>query len=794
MLRNYIKIAIRNLFRNKVFSFINIVGLSLGLAVSTLILLFVSHEVSYDKFHKNYQRIFQVGASLKMGEQEFHFSNMSPRVGDATKESSASVLAVGKKAAEWQVQMETNPKRRFNEMGMIFVDEGFLKVFDFKILQGNVSSLSRPYTIFLTPEMATKYFGNETPIGKTLKWNKKTDLEVVGIVEKSPSNSSISYNFIASLATHLAENKKNYPDFYTDEKLSKFSTGDYETFLLLDSPNSEKNVAGILTRLAAQNTDNKDISFSLSYFANHLGFGGEQISDRLMYVYIFAGVAILILLLAIVNFMNLSTARATTRAKEVGVRKSIGANKAGLATQFYIESTLTILISAVLAGVLFQALKPIFYTMLDLQIDTGFLFSPYFLVSFGAVLLISILLAGSYPAIVLSGFNPIDVLKGRFQGKGNAGIRRTLTIFQLVVSSVLIFCSIIIFGQIKKMRDKNLGLNKDQIVTINLDGQARGKNQALLNELKQLDGIEGVAGSKHRIFFEGYNMTGIKKTGEKESSIASMVGTIVFDVDSAYVNLFKMQWKVKPDKLPSELKNKILLNEAAIKALGGEATIKNVELGQNEAAEVVGVLKDFNYFNVKNDVKPLMLKFISDMKDYDFLNIKIRKEANMVNTVAQIEKIYNRYKVEDTFQYYFADDSFDKLFKAEDRIANIFGAFTGIAIFIACLGLFGLITFMAEQKTKEIGVRKVLGASIFHITTLLSKEFIKLVLVSVLIASPIAWYAMNKWLQDFAYRIEVSAWVFVAGGLGVMSIALLTVGYRAIRAALMNPVKSLKSE
>ncbi len=794
MINNYIKIAIRNLFRNKVFSLINIVGLSLGLAVSTLILLFVSHEVSYDKFHKNYQRIYEVGASMKMGEQEFHFSNMSFRLGGAIQENSASVKEVGRKAKAWQVTLETDPKHRFSESDMIFADEGFFKVFDFKILQGSASSLAKPYTIFLTPEMASKYFGKESPIGKTLKWNKKTDLEVVGIVEKSPSNSSITYQFIASLPTHLAENRKEYPQFYTDEKLNKISTGDYETYLLLDDANSRKNVANTLTKLASQSPENKDVNFSLNYFANHLGLESDKIGDRLMYVYIFAGVALLILLLAIVNFMNLSTARATIRAKEVGVRKSIGANKAGLATQFYIESTLTILISTVLAVILFQVLRPAFYRMLDLQIDTGFLFSPYFLVSFAGVLLISILLAGSYPAIVLSRFNPIEVLKGRFQGKGNTSIRRILTTFQLVVSSVLIFCSIIIYSQIKKMRDKNLGLNKDQVVTINLDGQARSKNQAMLNEISQIEGIEGVSGSKHRIFFEGYNMTGLSKVGAKKNSVASMVGTIVFEVDSAYINLFKMQWKIKPEKLPSDLKNKILLNEAAIKALGGDFTLKNIELGQKEPAEVVGVIKDFNYFNVKNDVKPLMLKFITDMQNYDFLNIRISKEADMVRTMAHIEKVYNRYKVEDAFAYYFADDTFDKLFKAEDRIANIFGAFTTIAIFIACLGLFGLITFMAEQKTKEIGIRKVLGASVLHITSLLSKDFMKLVLISVLIASPIAYYAMSKWLQDFAYRIDVSAWVFIAGGLGVMAIALLTVGYRAIRAALMNPVKSLKSE
>ncbi|MBA4850861.1 ABC transporter permease [Emticicia sp. BO119] len=795
MISNYLKIAFRNLIRNKVFSFINIIGLALGLAVSTLILLFVSHEVSYDTFHKNYKRIYQVGASLKMGEQQFNFSNMSPRLGDALKENSASVQAVGRKAAPWNVTLETDPKHRFDESGFVFADEGFFKVFDFKILQGNISSITRPYTIFLTPEMAFKYFGKENPIGKTLKWNRKTDLEVVGIVEKNPSNSSIEFNFLTSLSTNILENKKNYPDYYTDKKLNEIATGDYETFLLLDAAESEPNVLNILKKITAEDSANKDITFRLNYFANHLGVGGEKLSDRLMYVYISSAVAILILLLALVNFMNLTTARATTRAKEVGVRKSIGANRLGLTTQFYVESTLTIFIACTLAIVLFKALQPVLYKLLELKIDIGFLLNPYFLVSLGSVLLISILLAGSYPAFVLSKFNPIEVLKGKFQGKGNAAIRQSLTVFQLAVSSVLIFCSIIIFGQIKKMRAKNLGLNKDQIVTINLDGQARTKNQALLNEIKQIDGVQNVSGSKHRIFAEGYNVTGLKKIGARDNSIASMVGTIIFDVDTSYMDLFAIQWKVKPERLPSNLKNKILLNESAVKALGGNVDIiKNLEMGQGEPVEVVGVFKDFNYIDVKHEIKPLMLKFITDTQEMNHINIKISKEADIVNTIAQIEKTYNGYKVESAFTYYFADDSFDKLFKSEDRIANIFGAFTGIAIFIACLGLFGLITFMAEQKTKEIGIRKVLGATVFNITTMLSKGFLKLAMVSIGISVPIAYYAMTQWLQDFTYRIELSWWIFAAGGIGITLLALLTVGYQAVRAALMNPVKSLKSE
>lgn len=795
MIRNYLKIAIRNLIRHKVFSFINITGLALGLAVSTLILLFVSHEVSYDTFHKNYKRIYQVGATLKIGEQEFMFSNMSPRLGDALQENSASVKTVGRKTASWNSTLETDPKHRFNESGLIFVDEGFFKIFDFKILQGNVVAIKRPYTIFLTPEMALKYFGKENPIGKTLKFNKKTDLEVVGIVEKSPSNSSIQFNFISSIATHLSENKKNYPDYYTDEKLSKIATGDYETFVLLDKPENESNVTNVLKKITSQNGDNKDINFKLSYFANHLGLGNAQLSDRLMYVYISSAVAILILLLALVNFMNLTTARATTRAKEVGVRKAIGANRLGLTTQFYVESTLTIFVACVLGVILFKMLQPVLYTLLELQIDTQFLFNPYFLTSLGAVLFISILLAGSYPAFVLSKFNPVEVLKGKFQGKGNATIRQSLTIFQLAVSSVLIFCSIIIFGQIKKMRSKNLGLNKDQIVTFNIDGQAHSKTLALMNDIKRIDGVENISGSKNRIFAEGYNISGLKKIGAKENSVASMVGTIVFGVDSAYVDLMGIQWKLKPEILPTDLKKKILLNESAVKALGGNiTTIKYVEMGQNESVEVVGVVKDFNYFSTKSEVRPLMLQFITDTQEIDLLNLKIRKDGDMVSIMAQIEKAYNRYKVEEPFTYYFADDSFDKLFKSEERIANIFGAFTGIAIFIACLGLFGLITFMAEQKTKEIGIRKVLGASIFNITSLLSKDFLKLVLIAVVIAVPIAYYGMNQWLKDFVYRIELSWWIFVAGGVGVTLLALLTVSYQAIRASLMNPVKSLKSE
>jgi putative ABC transport system permease protein len=490
--------------------------------------------------------------------------------------------------------------------------------------------------------------------------------------------------------------------------------------------------------------------------------------------------------------MNLTTARATVRAKEVGVRKSMGANQKSLSTQFYLESTLTLAVSLVGAVVLFSILRPLFYQILDLQIDTSFLTNPYFVVSFLGVVLISGLLAGSYPSFVLSKFNPIEVLKGRTQGKSNVTVRQSLTIFQLVVSSVLIFCSIIIQSQISKMRNKSLGLNKDQIVTIDFDSKAKSSNQALMNTLLQIEGVAGVAGSNYRIFYEGYNMNSIKKVGEKDPN--KLLGTIILEVDNNYVDLFEMRYKIKPQQLPTDLKNRILLNETAAKKLDNNLlAVKNVEMDDTNM-EVLGVLQDFNFRNIKSETMPAMMKFVTDPQKLGFLNIKLKKEADLMATMVKIEKAYNEYKVENPFVYHFADDSFDKLFKSEDRLANIFGTFTGIAILIACLGLLGLISFVAEQKTKEIGIRKVIGASVANITFLLSKDLLKLVIIATFIAVPIAYYAMNRWLQDFTYRISISWWMFAVGAFGIVSISLLTVSFQAIKAALMNPVKSLKTE
>lgn len=794
MIQNYIKIAWRNLVRNKVFSFVNITGLAIGLAVSMLILLFVSHEISYDKFHKNHKNIFQIEALAKMGDMEFRILNMSASLGSALMQATPTVKDVGRKTDDSEATFETDPKHRYNETGLLFVDEGFFRIFDFKILTGDVASLKRPYTIMLTPEMALKYFGKKNPIGKTLKWNKKTSLEVTGIVEKSPSNSSIQFSFLGSLPTVVAVKRIEHPGYFTDEMLGKVGAGYTETYLLLDNAKNQSNVGKVLNKVVAQNPDNEPFKFSINHFASsYLGLDSDTLSDRAKYVYIFSGIAFLILLLALINFMNLTTARATTRAKEVGVRKSIGANKLGLALQFYAESTLTILISLILGVILFKILQPFFYQILDLQIDDSFLLNPYFYVSSIIIFIITVLLAGSYPSFVLSKYNPVEVLKGRIQTKGNFGIRQVLTVFQLAVSVGLIFCSIVIFSQIKQMRNKNIGLNKDQMLIINLDPKSNAKNQALINEIEQIKGVEGVSGSKHRMFYQNYNMMSIKKAGEKDDT--KSIGTVVLPVDAKFTDLYQMQWKVKPAILPTDLNDKVILNELAAKKIDPNlAAIKHIDMGYPKPTEVIGIVKDFNFTSSKQVIQPMLLQMVTNPQDFDFLNIKLDKNTAMASVVAAVEKSYNIYKTEDAFTYHFADDTFDKLFKSEERIASMFGIFTAIAIFIACLGLLGLVTFIAEQKTKEIGIRKVLGASVFSITFLLSQNFLKLTFVAIIIACPIAYYAMNLWLQDFAYRTNITWWIFIISGAIVVVITTLSISYQAIKAALMNPVKSLKTE
>lgn len=790
MFRNYLKIAARNIWKHKDYSFINIVGLAMGMAVSMLILMFVMHEYSYDKFHKNGERIFAVLGKVKMGENDMQFNFFNAKLAPQVKELSPEILDFVRLRQSFRGVTIKNPENSeglFNEPNFMFADPSFFKVFSFNLKEGNVDGiLKKPYTMVISDRIAKKYFGEKDPVGKTLLYEGKHLFEITGVAQNPPSNSSINYDFVASIITipQLSENDKNMWE----------TAGAFKTYFLL---NSEKSVSKVEKNIARGgniigNFD-KEASYSLEGFSTiHLGNNFKD-SGNTKLIKIFAGVASLILFLALFNYMNLTTARSTLRAKEVGVRKVAGAGRSGLIKQFYTESVLVCCIAFGLSFILVEIMRQPFYNLLNLTIDSTFLFSPTFIGVLITILLLSAFIAGSYPALILSGFSPIEVLKGRFgsQQKG-ASLRKMFMIFQFTVSIALIVCSFIVQEQLSFMQNMKLGFNKDQMLNIPLSGSI-GKNYfALKNEIAALTGVEEVSYSSTGLY-KGYDMFFEKnKTTKKDVSVAFA------EVDANYMNTLQLAWKIKPQGTSWTNGKSMLINEVAVKELG----LKGDPIGQKVFNKTIaGVLKNFHFTPTQGKMMAMSLFILSDTTNLladgeksGILYAKMDPKSNIVEKIKSIEKIYKKYSADKPFDYYFLDDAFNETFKTEIRMSKMFTVFTAFAIFIACMGLFGLVTFTAETRTKEIGIRKVLGASVTSVVALLSKDFFKLVFISVILASPVAWYFMDKWLQDFTYKIGISWWVFAIAGLIAMVITLFTVSFQSVKAALMNPVKSLKTD
>ncbi|TKT91702.1 ABC transporter permease [Dyadobacter frigoris] len=791
MFRNYLKIAARNIWKHKDYSFINIVGLAMGMAVSMLILMFVMHEYSYDKFHKNGDRIYSILAAIKMDGREMQFKNFNAKLGPKLKESMPEIQDFVRVQESYQAVVIKNPENfsaLFSEPNFIFADPSFFKVFSFKIKEGSVADmLNKPYKMVISERTAKKYFGEKDPVGKTLLYEGKHLFEIIAVAENPPSNSTLNFDFVASVITipQLSEQDKNMWEH----------AGAFNTYLLLDSENSVRKVEKKILTAGIETDDfDKKASYSLEGFTTiHLGNNSTDSGGNTKLIKIFAGIASLILFLALFNYMSLTTARSTQRAKEVGVRKVAGAGRSGLIKQFYTESVLVCCIAFALSFAFVELLRQPFYNLLDLKIDASFLLSPTFLGVLIGILLFSAFVAGSYPALILSGFSPIEVLKGRLgsQQKGTV-LRKIFMVFQFTVSIALIVCSFIVRQQLSFMQNVKLGLNKDQMLNIPISGSI-GKNYfSFKNEIAELAGVEKVAFSSTGLY-KGYNMFfSQNKSTQKDVSISYA------EVDADYINTLGLAWKVKPEGSSWRNGHGMLLNETAITELG----LKGNPLGQQVFNRtVVGILKNFRFASTKNEKLPMGLFIISDTtnrladeQSSGILFAKMDPKSNIVEKIKSIEKIYKKYSADKPFGYYFLDDAFNDTFKTEIRMSKMFTVFTAFAIFIACMGLFGLVTFTAETRTKEIGIRKVLGASIASVVALLSKDFIKLVFISILLATPVAWYLMNQWLQDFTERIEITWWVFGLSGILAVIITFATVSYQSIKAALMNPVKSLKTD
>lgn len=798
MIINYLRSAWRGIRRNPLYSFISIGCLSIGIAVCMTILLYVLHEHSYERWQANSHRIFAVTGTFKWGEATFNSERLSYATAPLAAKACPQVEGWLRGYPAYGPVNVGDPAKSglsFTEKGnFLYADSNFYRFFSFRLLRGQASTvLARPATLVITERAAKKYFGSADPVGRTLLVNGLYRFEVTGVQADPPSNTDLQYDFVASLSSLAA-----MTEMAGSLASQQIQGGSFKTWLLLKDAGAARQVEQTLARLSivkGQPDDAKDAYILTALADGHLGLNFGDFSN-LIYLRIFPLVAGLILLLALVNYMSLATARATARAREVGVRKVLGAGRSRLAGQFYTESAVFAVLSFVAGGLLFLLGRPFFFRLLHLTIDGSFLLSPAVLASAAGLLGLVVLLAGSYPSLVLSAFKPVAVLYGKLsRRRGGERVRKGFIVFQFTVSLSLVICSLIIEKELYFIRHTDTGMDRDNVVMIPFSKHF-GHYIAFKREVESLPGIRGVSTSQYGLY-KGLNAWSVKPPdGGKEQMLMAM------SVDDNFVSMLGLRWVQRPGQ-PSELLDgkHILLNETAVAALNisGDPIGQRLKLGKDEMT-VAGVLKDFNYDELKTKIGPLCVSVSGDTASgwgrevSGCMLAKIQAHANVPTVVESIRKLYSRYDRQTAFEYGFADDAFDAQYKAEDRLAGLFGVFTGITIVIACLGLFALATFSAQQRVKEIGIRKVLGASVGSIGALLSRDFLRPVVLAVVIACPLSWWLMNKWLEDFAYRTDLSWWVFAASGLGLLLLALGTVLSRSLRAGRVNPVENLRME
>jgi len=825
MIKNYFKTAWRNMMRNKISSFINVSGLSIGIACVLMIVIYIQNELSYDKFHKDADRIFQVTLKGSMGGQEFWAGNTPPPVGKALVSNFPEIESYTRfyKARDIVVRYGSNnsAEKFFTEKNIIAVDSNFLEFFGFKMLEGDPATvLLKPGSVVVTADIAKKYFGNEKAIGKTIVMKEnKMPFTVTGVLENIPSQSSIQFDFLMPVADFPAVKQFSW-SWVWQQMISYVKLRD----------NVKTNVTSIreleakfpaMVRVQAASAF-KRIGKPFDEFIKgggkwdlhllpltdvHLRSGEIGIPwishlSNIKYIYIFGSIALFIIILACVNFMNLSTARSAKRAKEVGIRKTAGSTRGQLVKQFLAEAFLYSFISSMIAVVLVAVLVKPFSNLTGESIELGIAFTASLWFALIALTILIGLLAGSYPAFYLTSFNPVTVLTGKTiskSGKGALFVRNGLVIFQFTISTILIIGTLVVFKQLNFFRNANMGLDKENVLVIANSNRLGASEESFRQTISQMPGISNVSIANGiptgNLFGDSYIPD---QHGEEQ--VAKDINLASFLIDYDFIPTLKIQI-LKGRNFSRDFSDSlsVILNEEAAKQIGWKDAIgQRIQYpgGNNEWYTVIGIAKDFNVQSLQTAMTPFAL-FHTSSKSYDigtsFMMVRL-KPGDISNTLSTIESKWKTFVSGEPFDYNFLDASFEALYRSEQRLGSIFGIFTALSLFIACLGLFGLSAYIAERRIKEIGVRKVLGASVPGVVTLLSKDFLKLTLVAALIAFPIAWWWMNKWLEDFAYRININWTVFLIAGLCTLLIALLTVSFQAIKAAIANPVKSLRTE
>jgi putative ABC transport system permease protein len=790
MISNYLRIGWRNISRHKLYSGINIGGLALGLAVGILLLIWVQDELSYDKFHKNGANIYRISVSMKSGTDLTTWGGLSAPFGPKAVRDIAGVQAAVR-VREGRGSKYTYDNKDFFDVSSAFVEPGFFKMFTFPMAKGDPS---KPFlnnqSIVITRKAAKKYFGTEDVIGKTILVDKTNPYTVTGLLEDFPHNSEFQYEVLYNL-DKLKED-------YTGKDYWKSLEEDwgnymYYTYLQLAPGTDPKKVGKQMQKLRTDiDIVDSQIFNLLPLYDMHL-YNLDLSEGSIKIVRIFLIVAIVILLIACVNYVNLSTARAIQRAGEIGIRKMIGAARRQLFLQFLWESLLIFSIALVLAMTMIILFIPLYnnITSKDLSFSFGNL---QMITAIGLSMLITLLIAGIYPAVLLSSFNPLKTLKGRATlGGRNISFRKALVVLQFVIATVMIISTLIVGQQLSYIRSKALGYDKENVFHFD-PGNMESHFKNVEEELKTMPGVHSVAAANQNLLNIG-NMTGDTQWDGKATDQTLIVKVIGSDATFMKMMNFKMAAGVAFTGAEKDSGNYII-NETAARAMGMKDPIgKRFKLWENQGL-IVGVVKDFHYASLHQKIEPIIFYYSGSQNVPTGYRIYVKTSgADAAKAIASAKTLYDRHNPgARPFSYTFVDESLDKMYRTDQRTGQLFNYFAGIAIFISCLGLFGLATFATAQRVKEIGIRKVLGASVSNIITLLSADFLKTVLVAIVLATPLAWYIMHKWLEDYAYNVGIDWKVFLIAGSIAILIAFFTVSFQAIKAAIMNPVKSLKTE
>jgi putative ABC transport system permease protein len=790
VIKNYLRIAIRNISRHKVFTFINITGLAVGLAASLLILLWVQDELSFEKFNLNAKNIYRVEEDQFYSGERYHVTVTPNPSGPVWKEKIPEIKEQTRVNRLPRILFRKEDKVFF-ESSIIAADSSILKIFSFPLLLGDpLTVLNSPHSIVLTEKLAKKYFGGVDPLGKTLTLENKYQFVVSGVMKDLPKNSLFTFNGILPYS------------FLKEIGVIDGSWGNNSilTFVLLQSGAKINDVNKKLTDIVKENNPRNTTTFSLFPLLNihlHSQFGFIQTRGPVINVYIFALIAIFVLLIACINFINLSTAKASMRGREIGIKKISGADQLSMIVQFMSESFMMVTLSMVFALILVGVFLGVFRNISGKSFNLSDLFQMKFIISFIVVGLIAAFISGIYPAFYLSSFNPIVVLKGEtVSEKGNGRLRQVLVVIQFTLSILIAIVATFMYMQLKLLQEKDLGFNKDNLICIPLAEGMKPKYNSLKSELQKETLIQGVTASRSNPVMIGSNSGGADWEG-KDPERRVLIGTNAVDYD--YLRTMKMELvsgrdfsKDFPSDIAKDTTGNFLVNEEVAKIMGIGDPVGRSFRFMGLKGRIVGVLKNFNFKGADQPIEPIAFA-LSDARYFNYILIRLMP-GNIPGSLKSVEKVWKEVIPEYPLDYTFTDQDYNNLFRTQLHLTTLLKYFTILTLIIACLGLYGLTSYSVERRTKEVGIKKVMGAGSFNIMYNMSKEFLLLILISIIIAIPAGWIIVGSLLKQFAFRIKMNSLVFAGIAIGAVVIAILTVSLQAYKATVINPAEALKVE